>query len=96
MKQTLKETSTFPFISAAISTITAIVISNPIDVIKSRAQKEKPKSILELTKRSFKTEGLSLFKRGLIASISKSLPHSIITFVLLEKTMILMTGKDAI
>ncbi len=96
MYPTLKETTTLHFISAAISTITAIVISNPIDVIKSRAQKEKPKSILELTKRSFKTEGLSLFKRGLIASISKSLPHSIITFVLLEKTMILMTGKDAI
>ena len=96
MYPTLKGTTTLHFMSATISTITAIVISNPIDVIKSRAQKEKPKSILELTKRSFKSEGLSLFNRGLIPSICKSLPHSIISFIILEKTMILMTGKDAI
>lgn len=96
MYPTLKGTTTLHFMSAAISTITAIVISNPIDVIKSRAQKEKPKNTLELTKNTFKKEGFGLFNRGLTASICKSFPHSIITFVVLEKTMLLMTGKDAI
>ncbi len=92
----LKGTTTLHFMSGAISTITAIIISNPIDVIKSRAQKEKPKSILQLAAKSFKTDGFSLVYRGLIPSIFKSLPHSIITFVVFEKLMILFTGEDAI
>jgi len=93
---TLKGTTTLHFTSAAISTITAIIISNPIDVIKSRAQKDKPKSVLQLAKRSFEKEGFNLFNRGLLASICKSFPHSIISFVILEKTMQLFTGNDAI
>ena len=84
------------FSAAAISTITAILVSNPIDVIKARAQKEKPKSIITLAKKSFKDEGLKLFQRGLLPSICKSFPHSIISFVVLEKTTQLITGKDAI
>lgn len=93
---TLKGTTALHFTSAAISTIVAIVISNPIDVIKSRAQKDKPKSVLQLAKRSFEKEGFNLFNRGLLASICKSFPHSIISFVILEKTMQLFTGDDAI
>jgi len=93
---TLKGTTTLHFSSAAISTITAIIVSNPIDVIKSRAQKEKPKSILQLARRSFKTEGFNLLHRGLFASICKSFPHSVISFVILEKTTQLFTGNDAI
>ena len=93
---TLKGTTTLHFSSAAISTITAIIVSNPIDVIKSRAQKEKPKSILQLARRPFKTEGFNLLHRGLFASICKSFPHSVISFVILEKTTQLFTGNDAI
>ena len=96
MYPTLKGTTALHFISAAISTITAIIISNPIDVIKSRAQKENPKSIIEFTKQSFKREGTGILTRGLTASICKSFPHSIISFIVLEKTMLLITGKDAI
>ena len=92
----LKGTTMLHFSAAAISTITAILVSNPIDVIKARAQKEKPKSIITLAKKSFKDEGLKLFQRGLLPSICKSFPHSIISFVVLEKTTQLITGKDAI
>ena len=82
--------------TGAISTTIAIVVSNPIDVIKARAQKSDSANVTEIIKSTFKNERFTFLYRGLLPSISKSLPHSIISFVVLEKMMILITGKDAI
>jgi hypothetical protein len=92
----LKNTTTLHFMTGAISTISAIIISNPIDVIKARAQKADAVTIPEIVKTAYKNEGFSILYKGLFPSISKSLPHSIISFVVLEKMMLLITGKEAI
>jgi hypothetical protein len=92
----LENTTTLHFMTGAISTTIAIIVSNPIDVIKARAQKSDSANVTEIIKSAYKNERFSFLYRGLLPSISKSLPHSIISFVVLEKMMILITGKDAI
>lgn len=93
---TLKETSLLHFVSSSISTLIAIVVSNPVDVIKSQMQKNGNQPFFSIVKRNYQEEGIKFFYRGLIPSISKSLPHSVISFMLVEKTMKLFTGKEAL
>ena len=92
----LKETSLLHFLSSSTSTLFAIIISNPIDVIKSKMQQNGNLTILTLVKQNYRQEGLKGFYRGLFPSISKSLPHSVISFMLVEKTTKLLTGKEAL
>lgn len=92
----LKETSLLHFLSSSIGTLIAIVISNPVDVIKSQMQQNGKQTFLTLVKQNYQQEGLKGFYRGLIPSISKSLPHSVISFMLVEKTTKLFTGKEAL
>jgi hypothetical protein len=96
MNPSLTGTTTLHIMSGAISTISAIIISNPIDVIKSRAQKEQSKTLTQQIQKSIKSDGFSLIHKGLIPSICKSFPHSIISFVILERSMRYFTGDDAI
>lgn len=92
----LSGSSSLHFMSAAVGTISAIIISNPIDVIKARVQKDKTMNISQMVKHTYINEGFGGFYKGLIPSISKSFPHSVIAFVMLEKTTQLITGKDAL
>jgi len=92
----LKETSLLHFLSSSISTLIAIVISNPVDVIKAQMQKNGNQQLIALIKHNYHQHGIKGFYRGLIPSISKSLPHSVISFMLVEKTMKLCTGKEAL
>ena len=92
----LKETSLLHFLSSSISTLIAIIISNPFDVIKSQMQQNGKKHLFTLINKNYEQEGLKSFYRGLVPSISKSLPHSVISFMLVEKTMKICTGKEAL
>jgi hypothetical protein len=92
----LKETSFLHFLSSSISTLIAIVISNPVDVIKAQMQQKGNQQLIALIKENYHQHGIKGFYRGLIPSISKSLPHSVISFMLVEKTMKLCTGKEAL
>ena len=92
----LKETSLLHFLSSSISTLTAIIISNPVDVIKSQMQKNGNQQLITLIQQNYQQDGIKGFYRGLIPSISKSLPHSVISFMLVEKTTKLFTGKEAL
>lgn len=91
----LNETSLLHFLSSSVSTLIAICISNPVDVIKSQMQKNGNQSFMKLVKQNYQQEGIKGFYRGLVPSISKSLPHSVISLMLVEKTMKICTGKDA-
>ena len=92
----LKETSLLHFLSSSTSTLIAIIISNPVDVIKAQMQQNGNQQLVTLIKQNYYQHGIKGFYRGLIPSISKSLPHSVISFMLIEKTMKLCTGKEAL
>ena len=92
----LKETSLLHFLSSSISTFIAIIISNPVDVMKSQMQQNGNLQLTALIKQNYYQHGIQGFYRGFVPSISKSLPHSVISFMLLEKTTKLLTGKEAL
>lgn len=92
----LKETSLLHFLSSGVSTLIAIIISNPVDVIKAQMQQNGNQQLVTLIKQNYQQEGIKGFYRGLVPSISKSLPHSVISFMLVEKTTKLFTGKEAL
>jgi hypothetical protein len=81
-------------ISALISTTVGIVVSNPFDVIKSRMQKKNTPFIE--TYKSIKNESLLQFYRGFIPNMIKSIPHSIISFILFEKMSRQILNKEII
>lgn len=92
----LQGTSQLHFLCGAVGTITAIVISNPVDVIKSRLQKDSSKNFGQMIQYTFAHEGLGGFYKGLFPSIFKSFPHSIISFMVLERITKILTGKEAL
>lgn len=92
----LSGTSSLHFLSGSFSTIIAIVVSNPIDVMKARLQKDGTIGANQMIKQTFQHEGISGFYKGLFPSIMKSFPHSIISFMVLEKITKLITGKEAL
>lgn len=89
-------TSSLHFLSGSFSTILAIIISNPIDVIKARLQKDGTVGAKQMIKHTFQHEGIHGFYKGLIPSIFKSFPHSIISFMVLEKITKIITGSEAL
>jgi len=68
--------------SAFISTTLGIVVSNPLDVIKSRMQKRNTGFVQ--TFYEIKNVGMFEFYKGFAPSMMKSVPHSIVSFVLFE------------
>ena len=85
------------FMSATVGALSGVLISNPIDVIKSRVQQPKnTKTTTQLIQYTLRTEGMSGFYRGTFAMMSKTIPHSIISFVLFEQMTRWFTGSDAI
>jgi len=93
----LEGTSTLHFIAAILGTGTGVLVSNPIDVIKSKLQANQSKiSVKDIISTTYTQCGLLGFYKGTVASLFKSIPHSIITFVMLEKLTRIFTGNDAI
>lgn len=89
-------TSSLHFLSGSFSTILAIMISNPIDVIKARLQKDGAVGAKQMIQHTFQHEGIHGFYKGLLPSIFKSFPHSIISFMVVEKITKIITGKEAL
>ena len=93
----LTGTSSLHFISAAVGSVSGVLVSNPIDVIKARIQQpQNTSSAYQLIQQTVTNEGLRGFYRGTFASMSKTIPHSIISFVLFEQLTRWFTGADAI
>lgn len=80
--------------SALISTTIGIIVSNPFDVIKSRMQKKNTSFIN--TYKDIKGEGFFHFYKGFTPNMIKSIPHSIIAFVLFEKMSKQLLNKEII
>ena len=89
-------TSSLHFLSGSFSTILAIMISNPIDVIKALLQKDGTVGTKQMIQHTFQHEGIHGFYKGLLPSIFKSFPHSIISFMVVEKITKIITGKEAL
>ena len=93
----LEGTSTLHFIAAILGTGVGVLVSNPIDVIKSQLQASQSKiSVKDIISTTYTQCGPRGFYKGTVASLFKSIPHSIITFVMLEKLTRIFTGNDAI
>ena len=93
----LEGTSTLHFIAAILGTGVGVLVSNPIDVIKSQLQASQSKiSVKDIISTTYAQGGPRGFYKGTVASLFKSIPHSIITFVMLEKLTRIFTGNDAI
>ena len=93
----LEGTSTLHFIAAILGTGTGVLVSNPIDVIKSKLQANQSKILVkDIISTTYAQGGPLGFYKGVVASLFKSIPHSIITFVILEKLTRIITGNDAI
>lgn len=93
----LEGTSTLHFIAAILGTGMGVLVSNPIDVVKSQLQANRSKiSVKDIISTTYAQDGPRGFYKGTGASLFKSIPHSIITFVMLEKLTRIFTGNDAI
>lgn len=93
----LEGTSTLHFMSAICATSLGIFASNPVDYIKSQVQNPgNTKTISEIVNTTYKQNGILGFYKGTSASLSKSIPHSVISFVIIERLMRIFTGQDAI
>ena len=93
----LEGTSTLHFISAVCGTSLGIFASNPVDYIKSQVQNPgNTKNVSEIIKTTYQQNGIAGFYKGTTASLCKSIPHSVISFVIIERLMRIFTGQDAI
>ena len=81
-------------ISSFVGAFVGVVISNPIDVVKTRIQSNRQETIIsQLVKDIMHTEGPSGFYRGFVQNFLKSGPHSIISFILIEQIGMYMGGE---
>ena len=93
----LEGTSTLHFMSAICGTSLGIFASNPVDYIKSQVQNPgNTKNVSEIIKTTYQQSGIMGFYKGTTASLCKSIPHSVISFVIIERLMRIFTGQDAI
>ena len=82
-------------LSATIGSITGMIISNPLDVVKSKIQgQENTMSVQELCSSIVRKEGIKGFYRGFVPGLMKTAPHSILSFIFAEQMTILYTGKE--
>jgi len=93
----LEGTSQLHFIAALFGTSLGIFISNPVDYIKSQLQTpNNSKKMVEIVQHTYSVNGIKGFYKGMVASLCKSNPHSVISFVVIERLTRIFTGKDAI
>lgn len=82
-------------VSATLGSITGMIISNPLDVVKSKIQgQENTMSLQELCSSILRKDGIKGFYRGFFPGMMKSAPHSILSFVFAEQMTLLYTGKE--
>eukprot|EP00392_Amoebophrya_sp_AT5.2_P014396 g14545.t1 len=92
------------FVASLITSVVATTASNPADVIKTQVMNVKKSfpsgkgkvdqtSMGSIVRNLYRAEGLLAFQRGWLASYSRLGPHTIISFVLIEKIRLLMGLK---
>jgi len=92
---TLEGTTTSHIVSALSGACAGVFISNPLDVVKTRIQMypgSNPSTIV----RNIASEGPLAFYKGVFPSLTKSIPHSVISFVVLEQLTRIWMGKEVI
>lgn len=90
--------------SAFVSTSIGTIISNPLDVVKTRMQTlsnihttgVEKNEIYNTVKNIFQKEGFSAFYKGTIPSLIKNTPHAVISFVLLDQLSSYFIGNEAL
>ncbi|CAD7948869.1 unnamed protein product [Amoebophrya sp. A25] len=90
-----KEDRTTHFAASLITSVVATTCSNPVDIIKTMVMNdpEGKLSTFQHAVRLWQTSGPCGFLRGWMASYSRLGPHTIISFVLIERIRILMGLK---
>jgi len=91
----LEGNSAVHILSAMSGASAGVVLSNPLDVIKTRIQMD-PGSNPSMIVRNIASEGPLAFYKGFFPSLTKSVPHSVISFVVLEQLTRLWLGKEVI
>lgn len=76
------------FISSMLAGIITCTVTNPIDVVKSRYMSDlegKYKSPIQVINSTFRNDGLIGFMKGWTPSYMRLGPHTVISFLLIEK-----------
>jgi hypothetical protein len=82
-------------VSASLGSVMGIVISNPLDVVKSRMQSQQnTMSLYELSTSMLRKDGIKGFYSGFYPGLIKSAPHSILSFVFAEQMTLFFTGRE--
>ena len=118
IKQRLTETGTFGpdgamfyglplmFVATLCSSFCANIVSNPVDVVKSRLQNASKKAdknempqysgMMDCAAKIVKNEGIAALWSGFTPAFLKLAPYTIISLILTEKITFLTTGKTAL
>jgi solute carrier family 25 oxoglutarate transporter 11 len=83
------------FTSTLVGSFFANIVTNPLDVVKSRIQQAKAgeyTGMVDCTTRSVQRDGVLVLWRGFVPAFVKLAPYSIISITLLEKLTLLYTG----
>lgn len=94
------------FVSTLISSFVANIVSNPVDVCKSRLQNQVPdpktgelrynNGMLDCLYQIASQEGIPKLWSGFVPAFVKLAPYTIISLILAENLTFLITGKGAI
>lgn len=83
-----KEANSTHFVASLITSVVACTFANPADVVKTRVMNDKEQKIggsVAHFKNVLRNEGPSAFMKGWLASYFRLGPHTIISFVMIEK-----------
>ncbi len=84
------------FSATLVGSFFANVVTNPVDVVKSRVQQAASgeyAGMVDCATRSVAADGLFVLWRGFMPAFIKLAPYSIISITLLEKLTVLYTGE---
>jgi len=92
------------FTATLISSFVANIVSNPVDVVKSRLQNQTPdkdgnvkySGMLDCFAQILRDEGIFKLWAGFVPAFVKLAPYTIISLILNEKITVLATGKAAL
>mmetsp|Transcript_19596 Transcript_19596/g.44566 ORF Transcript_19596/g.44566 Transcript_19596/m.44566 type:complete len:304 (-) Transcript_19596:265-1176(-) len=92
------------FVATLVSSFCANIVSNPVDVVKSRMQNQakgtkesvKYNGMIDCFFQILKDEGILKLWAGFVPAFVKLAPYTIISLILTEKITFLVTGKGAL
>lgn len=91
------------FVATLCSSFFANIVTNPVDVVKSRMQnqakaggKAKYDGMVDCFSQILKEEGLLKLWSGFVPAFVKLAPYNVISLILTEKLTVAFTGKEAL